>query len=100
MICATNHDLYQQVDSGQFRQDLYRINTVEICLPPLRQRTQDIPILTEYYLKYFCQKYGRQLALKAKDMERLIDYRWPGNVRELCHAIERAVILSEEIGCK
>lgn len=96
LICATNHDLHQQVDSGQFRQDLlYRINTVEICLPPLRQRTQDIPILTEYYLNYFCQKYDRQLALKATDMDQLIDYRWPGNVRELCHAIERAVILSE-----
>ena len=96
LICATNHDLQQQVDEGQFRQDfLYRVNTVEICLPPLRQRTQDIPLLCDYYLDYFCQKYSRQLTLRTDDIQQLVDYGWPGNVRELCHGIERAVILSE-----
>lgn len=96
LICATNDNLQQAVEEGRFRQDLlYRINTVEIRLPPLRERVDDIPLLVNYYLEHFCHKYKRQLAVQSSDMQRLQAYPWPGNVRELAHAIERAVILSD-----
>ncbi len=96
LICATNHDLLQAIDIGTFRQDfLYRINTIEICLPPLKEREQDIPLLINHYLNYFSNKYQRDLTVTASDLKRLCQYSWPGNVRELAHAIERAVILSE-----
>ncbi|RYV01926.1 sigma-54-dependent Fis family transcriptional regulator [Shewanella sp. OPT22] len=96
LICATNHDLLQAVDSGEFRQDfLYRINTIEIHLPPLREREQDIPLLVDHYLTYFADKYQRELTIAASDLKRLCQYAWPGNVRELAHSFERAVILSE-----
>lgn len=96
LICATNDNLQQAVLDGRFRQDLlYRINTVEIRLPPLRERVDDIPILAQYYLDHFSQKYKRELAIAPGDMRALCHYSWPGNVRELAHAIERAVILSD-----
>ncbi|ATG79131.1 MULTISPECIES: sigma-54 dependent transcriptional regulator [unclassified Pseudoalteromonas] len=96
LICATNDNLEQAVAEGRFRQDLlYRINTVEIRLPPLRERSDDIPLLVDYYLNHFSQKYKRDLTIAADDMTSLCQYSWPGNVRELAHAIERAVILSE-----
>lgn len=96
LISATNNDLHCAVHEGRFRQDLlYRINTVEIRLPPLRERKEDIPLLIEYYLNYFCARYNRRLIINASDMQRLSRYSWPGNVRELHHAIERAVILSD-----
>lgn len=96
LICATNDNLEQAVVDGRFRQDLlYRINTVEIRLPPLRERSDDIPLLVDYYLNHFSQKYKRDLTIAAGDMTSLCQYSWPGNVRELAHAIERAVILSE-----
>lgn len=96
LISATNDNLQQAVIDGRFRQDLlYRINTIEIRLPPLRERKEDIPLLINYYLKHFCQKYNRKLIINASDRQRLSRYSWPGNVRELCHAIERAVILSD-----
>jgi len=96
LISATNDNLLEAVDSGRFRQDLlYRINTIEIRLPPLRDRKEDIPLLITYYLKYFCQKYNRELVINASDIQKLSRYSWPGNVRELCHAIERAVILTD-----
>ncbi|MEI5640019.1 MULTISPECIES: sigma-54-dependent transcriptional regulator [unclassified Pseudoalteromonas] len=96
LICATNDNLQQAVEEGRFRQDLlYRINTVEIRLPPLRERVDDIPLLVNYYLEHFCHKYKRQLEVQSSDMQRLQAYPWPGNVRELAHAIERAVILSD-----
>lgn len=96
LICATNDNLQQAVDEGRFRQDLlYRINTIEIRLPPLRERADDIPLLVNYYLEHFCHKYKRQLEVNSSDMQCLQTYPWPGNVRELAHAIERAVILSE-----
>ena len=69
---------------------------MEICLPPLRQRTQDIPLLCDYYLDYFCQKYSRQLTLRTDDIQQFwLTTVGRSNVRELCHGIERAVILSE-----
>ena len=96
LICATNDDLPQAVGESRFRQDLlYRINTVEIRLPPLRERVDDIPLLAKYYLDYFCHKYKSSLTISADDMNALCRYTWPGNVRELAHAIERAVILTD-----
>ncbi|QQX80487.1 sigma-54-dependent Fis family transcriptional regulator [Shewanella sp. KX20019] len=96
LICATNHDLLEAIDTGEFRQDfLYRINTIEIQLPPLRDRVEDIPLLVQHYLTHFSQKYHRQLTITASDLNRLCLYTWPGNVRELAHSIERSVILSE-----
>ncbi|MGO2129172.1 MAG: sigma-54-dependent transcriptional regulator [Pseudoalteromonas prydzensis] len=96
LICATNDNLDQAVIEGRFRQDLlYRINTVEIRLPALRERSDDIPLLANYYLKHFAQKYKRNLTISDHDMNALCHYSWPGNVRELAHAIERAVILTE-----
>ncbi|NRB25675.1 sigma-54 dependent transcriptional regulator [Shewanella sp.] len=96
LICATNEQLSQAVTDNRFRQDLlYRINTVEIRLPPLRERVDDIPLLAEYYLEHFSRKYKRTLSLEPNDMLVLCHYSWPGNVRELAHVIERAVILSD-----
>jgi len=95
LISATNMPLYEMADSFEFRQDLlYRINTVEIILPPLRERREDIPLLADYYLKLFSEQYSRQgIKLKEDALEKLIAYHWPGNIRELAHTIERAVIL-------
>jgi two-component system, NtrC family, response regulator HydG len=98
LICATNMPLYEMVRENRFRQDLvYRINTVEIHLPPLRDRQDDIPLLAEHFLKSYSQKYrkpARKLGSQALKM--LQKYHWPGNIRELQHAMERAVIMSEE----
>jgi two-component system, NtrC family, response regulator HydG len=85
------------VDEHDFRQDLlYRINTVEMTLPPLRERLEDIPILVGHFLKVYSKKYQKpDMAVDAQTMEKLCSYHWPGNIRELRHAVERAVILSE-----
>ena len=97
MICATNMPLYEMAAEKKFRQDLlYRINTVEIKLPPLRERKEDIPLLCEHFLKLYARKYQKgAMRLGAGTLKKLAAYPWPGNVRELRHAIERAVILSE-----
>lgn len=97
LICATNMPLYQMVKESKFRQDLlYRINTVEINLPSLRERTEDIPLLVEYFLDMYCKKYKMQRKrLHQNTLKRLEKHNWPGNIRELQHAVERAVILSE-----
>lgn len=96
LISATNDNLSNAVTEGRFRQDLlYRINTVEISLPPLRERKTDIPLLVNYYLDYFCRKYERDLKVTPETISKLSEYNWPGNVRELSHMIERAVILSD-----
>lgn len=97
LICATNTPLYDLVQQKQFRQDLlYRINTVEIHLPPLRERSDDIPLLVDHYLDYFGRRYKREgFSVSAPAMRKLERYSWPGNVRELKHAIERAVIMSD-----
>jgi two-component system, NtrC family, response regulator HydG len=97
LICATNMPVYQMVSDKQFRQDLlYRINTIEIKLPALRERPEDILPLSEHYLKIYRKKYNRPVntisAALAKQLQR---YHWAGNVRELQHAIERAVILAQ-----
>ncbi len=98
LISATNMPLYQMADSFQFRQDLlYRINTVEITIPPLRERKEDIGLITDYYLKYFSDQYGKQgIRIEVCTIKKLEEYHWPGNIRELAHAIERAVILCKK----
>jgi len=95
LISATNMPLYDMADSFEFRQDLlYRINTVEITLPPLRERKEDISLIAEYYLKLFCIQYCKDgIKLNADVIQKLNGYHWPGNIRELAHTIERAVIL-------
>ncbi|MDH5468631.1 MAG: sigma-54-dependent Fis family transcriptional regulator, partial [Candidatus Aminicenantes bacterium] len=88
---------HEMVSQNKFRQDLlYRINTVEIHLPSLRERTEDIPLLVDHFLAIYCKKYNKPLKRSAAaTLKKLEKYRWPGNVRELQHAIERAVIMSE-----
>jgi len=97
LVCATNMPLYEMVRAGTFRQDLlYRINTVEIQLPPLRERSEDIPLLIDHFLRQYAQKYQKPGArIAANALKKLQKYHWPGNIRELRHAVERAVILSE-----
>jgi DNA-binding NtrC family response regulator len=97
LICATNMPLYQMVSENKFRQDLlYRINTVEIKLPPLRERLEDIEPLVEFYIDTYCNKYKvAKKRINAGTLKRLQIHDWPGNIRELQHAVERAVILSE-----
>jgi DNA-binding NtrC family response regulator len=98
LICATNMPLYDMVAEGKFRQDLlYRINTVEINLPPLRERKEDIKLLVEHFLQNFRRKYQKpNLGIAAKTVQKLTEYSWPGNIRELEHAVERAVILCDQ----
>ncbi len=95
LICATNMPLYEMVKENRFRQDLlYRINTIEIEIPPLRERFEDIPLLANHFLKHYSQKYEKSVArISDGAMTRMHKHNWPGNIRELQHAIERAVIL-------
>ncbi|WP_435623941.1 sigma-54-dependent transcriptional regulator [Flagellimonas sp.] len=97
LICATNCNLEQMVSDGLFREDLlYRINTIHIEVPPLREREGDILVLADFFLKLFAGKYDKpSLRINSAAQEKLLEYRWPGNVRELQHTLERAVILSE-----
>jgi DNA-binding NtrC family response regulator len=97
LICATNLDIHKNVAENHFRQDLlYRINTVEIHLPPLREREGDVALLSNHFLKIYLKKYKKQIkGLSSAALKKLNQYSWPGNVRELQHALERAVILSE-----
>jgi len=97
LISATNMPLYQMAESFEFRQDLlYRINTVEIVLPPLRERREDISLLADYYIEQFSEQYGKQgIEINSDTLEKLEQYHWPGNIRELAHTIERAVILNK-----
>ncbi|MCS6967506.1 MAG: sigma-54 dependent transcriptional regulator [Cytophagales bacterium] len=98
LICATNMPLYEMVGKNEFRRDLlYRINTVELHIPPLRDRQEDIPLLAEHYAQVYCQRYNLpHKTFSAAALQKLQEYHWPGNVRELQHAIERAVIMSDE----
>lgn len=98
LLCATNRAIDAMVADRSFRQDLlYRINTIELELPPLRERPDDIPPLAEFYLKQFRKKYNRPVtSISSALIKKMQQYPWPGNIRELQHAIERAVILSQE----
>lgn len=97
LISATNAPIHDLVAQSKFREDLlYRINTVEINLPPLRNRPEDVPLLVEHFVKIYSRKYQKpNIHVSAGTMKVLGGYRWPGNVRELQHVIERAVILSD-----
>lgn len=97
LVCATNTPLYEAVQTGAFRQDLlYRINTVEVTLPPLRARDGDVRVLAEHFLARYAGRYGRaHPSFSPAALAALERHAWPGNVRELQHAVERAVILSD-----
>ncbi|MFZ5830886.1 MAG: sigma 54-interacting transcriptional regulator [Planctomycetota bacterium] len=102
VIAATNRDLEKDVTEGHFRRDLYfRLHVIEITVPPLRKRPEDIPLLAEHFLRKFVAETGRKIrGYTAEAVEQLARYRWPGNVRELKNVVERAVVLcrGEEIG--
>ncbi len=97
LICATNMPISEMVAENQFRQDLlYRINTVEIKLPPLRERVEDLRLLADHFISHYSKKYNKPLKrLAPATLKKLEKYAWPGNVRELQHAIERSIIMSD-----
>lgn len=98
IIAATNDNLEEMVEQGTFREDLfYRLNVVQICLPPLRERKEDIPLFVNHFLKIFNKKYSQvgPKSISKKSLSLLMEYTWPGNVRELSNVIEKAVIMSE-----
>lgn len=97
LICATNKNLESMVHEGLFREDLlYRINTIQIEVPPLRDRGNDVLVLTDFFLKKYSSKYNKpNLKINQQAQDKLLKYSWPGNIRELQHTVEKAVILSE-----
>jgi two-component system response regulator HydG len=97
LICATNVPIYELASESRFRKDLiYRINTVEVTLPPLRQRGEDIVILAQHFAKIYATKYRKPpLRFEEQTLKKLKQYAWPGNIRELQHAVERVVIMAE-----
>jgi transcriptional regulator with PAS, ATPase and Fis domain len=97
LVCATNMPIYEMVAQKRFREDLlYRINTVEMRIPSLRERTTDIPLLSNYFKDIYARKYNKgKIKITREGYQKLVRYFWPGNVRELQHIIERAIILSE-----
>jgi len=97
LICATNMPLYEMVQRNEFREDLlYRINMVEIRVPPLRERLKDIPLLTDFFLSVYSKKYKKKgFKVLQSTINKLMKHNWPGNIREFQHTVERAVILSE-----
>jgi transcriptional regulator with PAS, ATPase and Fis domain len=98
IISATNANLQDEVASGRFRQDLlFRLNTIEIPLPPLRDRREDIIPLANSFLRQHVQRYRKEISgLDEKARERLLQHRFPGNVRELDHVIERGVLMAQD----
>src|SRR3712207_156968 len=97
VLSATNADLNREVAAGRFRQDLlFRLNTIEIRLPPLRDRPEDIPLLAQHFLRQHARRYRKRLAdFEPAAMHALVDHPWPGNVRELDHAVERGVLMAQ-----
>jgi two-component system response regulator AtoC len=96
VIAATNRDLEQAIARGEFREDLYyRLDVVEIRIPPLRERREEIPLLASHFLSRFNAQYGRQKRLSPETMARLMDHSWSGNVRELENVIRRMVVLTD-----
>jgi DNA-binding NtrC family response regulator len=98
VLSATNANLNQELQAGRFREDLlFRLNTIEIRLPPLRARREDIPLLANHFLRQYAQRYRKGLTgFDSPAMQSLLDYAWPGNVRELDHAVERAVLMAQD----
>jgi len=99
LISATNKNIAELVQKNIFREDLfYRINTIQIEIPPLRERKEDIPQITDYYLRKYEKKYSKHnLKISGRALETLVQHSWPGNIRELRHAVERAVILTDSL---
>jgi DNA-binding NtrC family response regulator len=97
ILTATNSELDREAAEGRFREDLYyRLNTVEVKLPPLRDRREDIPLLAMHFLTVCCNKYGRQdMQLSSAALDAILRHPWPGNVRELRHSVERSVLLAD-----
>jgi two-component system, NtrC family, response regulator HupR/HoxA len=98
VICATNKPLREMIAKGEFREDLYyRINVINVALPSLRERQEDIPILMDYFLQKRCEESGLPLkTFSKKTLEKLLDHTWPGNVRELQNEVERLVVIAGE----
>ena len=98
VLSATNADLHQAMQESRFRQDLlFRLNTVEIHLPPLRERREDIPLLAQYFLEQHSRHYRKKVAgFETAAMDALQNYSWPGNIRELNHVAERAILMTQE----
>ena len=96
VISATNADLKQESSEGRFRSDLlFRLNTVELHIPPLRERREDIPLLASHFLKLYAQRYRKPVKIfEPAAMEKMLEHPWPGNVRELDHAVERSVLMT------
>jgi two-component system, NtrC family, nitrogen regulation response regulator NtrX len=96
IIAATNKNLDEEMEKGNFRQDLfYRLNVIPFYVPPLRERVEDVPVLTEHFIQEFSQLYGRKAKeVSSEALEVLKQYRWPGNVRELKNLVERMVIMT------
>jgi DNA-binding NtrC family response regulator len=98
VIAATNRDLQRMVDEGKFREDLwYRLNTVRIVLPPLRERRDDIPLLARFYVNKYNARYNREVKLMDSGVREFQNFTWPGNVRQLQHVVERLTILADRI---
>jgi DNA-binding NtrC family response regulator len=97
MVSATNADVRREVEEGRFREDLlFRLNTVEIHLPPLRQRKEDIPLLANHFLQRYARRYRKDLGgFEPSAVQAILDHGWPGNVRELDHALQRAVLMAK-----
>ncbi|PAU92863.1 transcriptional regulator [Aliifodinibius salipaludis] len=97
LISATNKVLFDQVQSGSFREDLfYRLNVIELYVPPLRHRKEDIPLLVDFYKSHFVENYGiEEIVFSEEIMEMFLSYDWPGNVRELKNIVERSVVLAD-----
>jgi len=95
IICATNRDLKSMVEKGEFREDLYyRLNVVNIHVPPLRERVDDIPLLADYFIRKYCTTMNRpQVTMEPSALKRLMEYSFPGNIRELENMIERAIVI-------
>jgi DNA-binding NtrC family response regulator len=96
LISSTNRSPFDAITDGNLREDLYyRINTIEIKIPPLRERMEDVPMLAEHFLEIYCEKYSKQCEFSEQAYNQMLNYNWRGNVRELQHVIERAVLLSK-----
>ncbi len=97
LICATNLPYEELISEKRFRQDLlYRVNTIEIHLPPLRKRYEDIPLIVDHFINIYCKKYNKSMKkISTQALSKLMQYHWPGNIRELQHMIERVVIMSD-----
>lgn len=96
LLSATNKNIQDMVDSGTFREDLlYRLNTIHLEIPPLRERREDIHLFINYFMQRYAAKYEKEIFLHEHALEKLCSYHWPGNIRELQHTIEKAVILCE-----